>query len=431
MRLHRLRASALQPPDASDWIVVVVRSLLLIMLASLVTRGWVWTDDRGLIAASALTLALVLNAIAVVTHWRGFSLRMPSLIIDAIWVWLWMAAVGEQSIYFMPMLVLIVIIAGMWYRLIGSFLTASLCGAFWLYIRHEASSIMAMQLWITLSSLSFIFLAALLSGYMSEARLYAEHMLAKYRQEMFASRYLHEHMTPKELPRISGWQLARLSRPARVVVGGDFHDFINCGDGSYAILLGDVCGKGIDAQIRVPTVKSAIKLGLKSNSTMRLSDALNIANGILVEELPEAFATAVILRVAQNDGCVNVASAGHAFTLLLRADGAVEHLRASGPPLGASHDVNYSDEQICLSEGDVLVVLTDGVIEARSESGEPFGIERLRALLCRLNGLDAHKIASSILEETLKFSARATDDDITIIVAKYLPELNSKSHDER
>ncbi len=420
MKLPKMRMLTLQPPDASDWMAVVMRSLLLIMLASLIIRGWVETGDRSELVTSALLLAWLLNAVAVFAHWRGASFRMPSLVVDVLWMWLWMAAVDGQAIYFIPMLVLVIIVSGMWYRLVGAFTTASLCSAFWLSIQYGSGS--SAQQWITMTSLSFFFLAALLSGYMAEARLYAEHMLTRYRQEMFASRYLHELMTPRQPPKVSGWQLARILRPARLVVGGDFHDFIRLGEESYAILLGDVSGKGVDAQVRVPSVKSAIKLGLRGNPAKSLSDALSLANSMLVEDLSEAFATAVILRITQNDGCVSVANAGHTPVLLLRSDGAVEHLKASGPPLGASEDVSYSDEQVHLHKGDALVIFTDGVIEARNKGGEPYGIERLEALLHRLKGMDAQKIASRILEEVLGFGTRTMDDDITIIVAKYVPE---------
>lgn len=420
MKSAKLRILLLQPPDASDWIVVMVRSLLLIMLTSLILRGWIERTDHSV--AIALSLALFFNGIAIIAHWRGLSLRIPSLIVDSLWMWLWMFAVNERAIYFLPMLLLLVIVAGMWYRLSGAFLAAGFCSIFWLAICYR-TNLLTTQTWVIVSSLSFVFLSALLSGYMAEVRLYAEHMLARYRQEMLISRYLHEHMMPKEMPSISGWQLARLCRPARAIIGGDFHDFIQRDDGSCVILLGDVSGKGFDAQVKVPMVKSAVKLGMKSNVETNLSMALRTANEILINELPEeAFATAVLAHLRQDDGCAHIANAGHTPVLLLRSTGIVEQLPASGPPLRAIDNVNYHDEQISLQDGDALIFLTDGVIDVRNKTGEPYGLQRLEGLLHKLKGASARKIAERILEDVLQFGAHITDDDITIIVAKYEPK---------
>ncbi|MFA4015390.1 MAG: hypothetical protein RUDDFDWM_000470 [Candidatus Fervidibacterota bacterium] len=414
--LRRLKRN--EKVEPSDWIVVVARGLTLLLLISLIAKGWI--GEVTALNALALLFALLFDAIAIMAHWRGIPLRAYSLIADMFWMGLWMIAEAEHAVNFYPLLLLIIISSGMWYRLLGAFITATVCAVFYLLISLNTN--IAGQPWATASALSFLFITALLIGYMAEAKLTAEQVAMRYRYEMFISADLHRRMTPKSLPNIECWQIARECIPARgeKTGGGDFHDFITCNDGSIVIAVGDVSGKGVDAQLKVPLVKSAIRATM--NLCHELRDAVRHANSILASEFSdEDFAGAVFVRLKEGNSFVEAVNAGHLPILILRSDGTIEHIHASGPPLGVFNDSDYAQTQMHIQAGDLIVMLTDGLTEARNANGETYGVERIKNLLSRIRHLMPHEIASCVVEDVRRFQGYILNDDLTIIVAKYMP----------
>ena len=415
---HLWRLKRNEKVEPSDWVVVVARGLTLLLLISLVARGWI--GEVTALNALALLFALLFDAVAIMAHWKGIPLRACSLIADMLWIGLWMIAESEHAVHFYPLLLLIVISSGMWYRLVGAFATATACAMFYLLLSINTNT--AGQPWVIASALSFLFITALLVGYMAEAKLTAEQVATRYRYEMFISADLHRRMTPKSLPSIKCWQIARESIPARSenAGGGDFHDFIVCDDGSIVITVGDVSGKGVDAQLKVPLVKSAIRATVKLDR--ELHDIVKHANSILVSEFSdEDFVGAVLVRLKEGNGFVEAVNAGHLPILILRSDGSVEHIDASGPPLGILSNSDYAQTQMEMQAGDSIVMLTDGLIDARSAEGETYGVERVKKLLSRIRHLMPHEIASCVVEDVRRFQGYILSDDITIVVAKYMP----------
>jgi sigma-B regulation protein RsbU (phosphoserine phosphatase) len=118
---------------------------------------------------------------------------------------------------------------------------------------------------------------------------------------------------------------------------------------------------------------------------------------------------------------VEAVNAGHLPILILRSDGSVEHIDASGPPLGILSNSDYAQTQMEMQAGDSIVMLTDGLIDARSAEGETYGVERVKKLLSRIRHLMPHEIASCVVEDVRRFQGYILSDDITIVVAKYMP----------
>jgi serine phosphatase RsbU (regulator of sigma subunit) len=191
-------------------------------------------------------------------------------------------------------------------------------------------------------------------------------------------------------------------RPAREV-GGDFFQILPVEVPGQArstlIVLGDVSGKGLKAAMAVSFIVGALRALVEEHSAP--ADLLAQLNRRLTGRLQGGFATCLALRVA-SDGRCTVASAGHPAPLLngreLALPGAL--------PLGITADADYASIEFALAPGDHLALYTDGLLEARSPSGELYGFERLGALFA--TGPSAAQAAGA----AVRFGQ---DDDITVL----------------
>jgi PAS domain S-box-containing protein len=234
---------------------------------------------------------------------------------------------------------------------------------------------------------------------------------------------LQRSLLPPQLPRIPGIELARSYLPAGRgnEVGGDFYDAFDLGDGAWALVIGDVCGKGPDAAGVTGLARYTIRAAaMQESKPSRILATLNDA--VLQQRSDNMFCTVALARIRMNDeACrVTICCAGHPLPLILRADGTVEDAGVPGTLLGIFPDPEISDEALDLRHGDSIVFYTDGVIEERGEH-EFFGRDRLIAALRNCAGRDAVTIASSIEASVLEFMRGAPRDDIAILVARVAP----------
>ena len=242
---------------------------------------------------------------------------------------------------------------------------------------------------------------------------------------------LSESLLPPLLPTIPGLDAAARYRPSGGpyrgaapggrgnVVGGDFYDLFEVGDGQFGLVLGDVSGVGPEAAaltgVARYTVRAVAEPGEAPCSVLaRLNEALLRLGS-------ERFLTAVYATFEPNvDGVpVVVCSGGHPPGLVLRDDESVECLdRVNGTLLGVFSSVDLSDQRVVLHRGDALVFVTDGVLEARDDDGAQFGQERLEALLATCAGRSAEGIARRIERSVLDHRGERADDDMAIVVLR-------------
>ena len=241
------------------------------------------------------------------------------------------------------------------------------------------------------------------------------------------ARALQASLLPPELPDIPGVDLA-----ARYVaagegneVGGDFYDVFWTGYGSWAVVIGDVCGKGPEAAAITGLVRHTVRaIALHDREPRRI---LRGVHAVLSREerLDERFCTLAcgILRPQTGRGQVRltVACAGHPPPLILRADGRLEEADCPGTLLGLLEEVALRQDVVLLGPGDVVVLYTDGVVEAR-RGGDVFGEERLKALLAGIGAATASAIAARIVEAVRSFGPAEPRDDLALLVLRVLPE---------
>lgn len=203
-------------------------------------------------------------------------------------------------------------------------------------------------------------------------------------------------------------------------LGGDFFDIFRLGPNTFGFAVGDVCGKGIEAVLDTAVVKFFLKA--LARDARQPADVLAKAHRAAREEPQfQNFATVFYALLDTEAHTLTWANAGHEPPLLLRADGLVEALQPSGVPLGLSvvTSPGYEQRIARLHPGDVLLVYSDGVTEARNVDGAVWGRERLEALVVACRDAPPQESVTRIEQEIAAFTGgRQTDDRILIALKR-------------
>jgi len=242
------------------------------------------------------------------------------------------------------------------------------------------------------------------------ARLYAE--------QQHVARTLQERLLPLELPAIPGADVRARYHAAgdAVRVGGDLYDVFPYGD-IFAMVVGDVCGKGPEAAALTALARYTIRAAaLQTPDPTEVLRQLNEA--IRSQTADERFCTVVMATYDPSTSTARIVSGGHPPALILRADGTVETGTASGTLLGLFETVTLEAADVHLSPGDALVLYTDGVTEARAPDGSILGEQNLGVLLAGCAGLDAGSIAARLERAAIDMQGGRPRDDIAVLVLK-------------
>jgi serine phosphatase RsbU (regulator of sigma subunit) len=241
-----------------------------------------------------------------------------------------------------------------------------------------------------------------------------------YQQQKEFADTMQRSLLPRAQPDVAGLEVGEVyESSARVDVGGDVYDFMTLDDGRLAVVLGDVTGHGVEATADMAMAKFVFRSLAREHPEP--GDFLAHANDVVVDEIaPGKFITMAYLAVDGVNGTVSCASAGHPAPRLVLPDGTVRGLQASGLVLGIDAGQEYEAVQDDLPVGAVLVVYTDGVIEARSD-GELYGGERLDALLAEQRDLAPRDLAVAVTESCRTFAGGELGDDVAVVVIRRVP----------
>lgn len=234
---------------------------------------------------------------------------------------------------------------------------------------------------------------------------------------------LQSSLLPPQEPTIVGLDVAARYRPAERVpgtVGGDFYDVFPLGDGIAGAVVGDVCGKGVEAAALTALARYTLRSAALQSGDPAM--ALAQVNHVLLNDssLGERFVTAVVAivdRTAQPMS-LTLGIAGHVPPFVVRETGQVEVLRAEGLPLGLFDDAHFDATTTGLGPFDSLVLVTDGLTEAQNASGDLFGEERVRGVLEGMAGERAGAIADALVDRVRSFTAGPLRDDAAILVLR-------------
>jgi serine phosphatase RsbU (regulator of sigma subunit)/ketosteroid isomerase-like protein len=238
-------------------------------------------------------------------------------------------------------------------------------------------------------------------------------------QELRVARRIQQASLPKEVPTLEGWQISPLYQPAREV-GGDFYDFFDLQDGRVGVVVGDATGKGIPAALVAEATSNMLRAVAQAFFASP-GEVLTRVNETLVARIPpNMFVTCFYAILEEESGSLSYANAGHTLPCCKRHnEDQADELRARGMPLGLMLGMPYEEKETTLAPGDVVLLCTDGLVEAHDHQGEKFGTPRLRDVLSeRSEG--GNVLSADLMEELESFTGEGweQEDDITLLTLK-------------
>jgi len=252
-------------------------------------------------------------------------------------------------------------------------------------------------------------IATLLSNVAEKERLQSEIAIAASIQR---------NLLPKEGPQFRGVSFSAHFEPT-ASIGGDYYDVFNLDKTRLAVAIGDVSGHGLSTGLVMAMVKAAITTlveeGADEESLFQRLNAL-----VYGSTEKRAFMTLAFTTFDLERGVIRHTNAGHLYPYLLRKNQPPTSIELPSLPLGVRSKIRTRTVEVSLMEGDTLVYLSDGIIEAQNEHGDPFGFEQLEALLKQAEDTSPDAVRDAILEAVARHSgARPADDDRTVMILRF------------
>ena len=237
------------------------------------------------------------------------------------------------------------------------------------------------------------------------------------KHELNVARDIQRAMLPAGTLTIGGLEAHGETQPANTV-GGDFFDILPRADGQVLIILGDVAGKGTPAALMMALFLAMTRTLLDETLP---PDVLAVRlNEQLMRHAPRSrFITAFIALCDPRSGRVRYVNAGQNPPMLRRSSGRLEWLAPTGMALGLSRRAVFTEAELTLAPGDLLMAYSDGITEAESPSGVAFDEEGLKVLADQMAGLRAGLVARRVIDEVKAHTDDTTlFDDLTVLVCR-------------
>ena len=252
----------------------------------------------------------------------------------------------------------------------------------------------------------------------------------RLRQEAARARLLHfeielardvqTKLLPASCPALPGLASAGFCRPARSV-GGDYYDFLPLRSGDFAFTLGDVSGKGIASAVMMASIQTLLRSMLERESAHLPELIGDLNRALYASSTPERYSTLFCGLVSADRRRLTYLNAGQVPPYLLHADGALEQLNNSNLPVGLLPGVAYEQQTVPLREGDLLVVVSDGMMEVRNLDGEFWDEAGVGALIQQHGAQDASELAGNLCRSADAWANGADQyDDMTVIAVRIL-----------
>jgi sigma-B regulation protein RsbU (phosphoserine phosphatase) len=240
----------------------------------------------------------------------------------------------------------------------------------------------------------------------------------KAKSELDIARHVQQRLLPQHAQALKTVTFGGRCLPAREI-GGDYYDFLELGPGRLGVLLADVSGKGVAGALLTASLqasfRSQLDLGVRHPKALLAS-----VNKLFHESTPaEYFATMFFAEYRDHGRELRYVNCGHPAAILARADGSREHLEATALPIGIFSWWKCEEKTVALEPGDLLVVFSDGVLEAGIERGEEFGETRLIAALSSAPAADGvEELLDHVVNAVHEFSPGIQSDDVTLVALK-------------
>ncbi|HEX3469827.1 MAG TPA: PP2C family protein-serine/threonine phosphatase [Silvibacterium sp.] len=227
------------------------------------------------------------------------------------------------------------------------------------------------------------------------------------------------HLLPRETPQLPGFQIACAWQPARSV-SGDYFDVLVLAKNKLGLCIADVSGKGMAAALLMANLQASVKaFTADSDHSLTVSPAelcAKLNNALCDHIAPGRFITFFYGILDGATRKLRYENAGHCLPVLVHANGAIEFPAAYSGVLGLFSHWTYSDREVQLVSGDVLLLMTDGVFEAWDAKEEEYGYQRLIASVMASRHQGVHAIRKRVLEDVTAFCSNQFQDDASLIV---------------
>ena len=244
---------------------------------------------------------------------------------------------------------------------------------------------------------------------------------------------IQKNILPSRIPFHQYMELGARSIMARTT-GGDFYDYhVHGDDGEVTMLVADVSGKSLPAALFMAVSSSILRTIIRTERNP--AEILRQANDLLYEESESGmFVTVFLARYNPGSGMLRYASAGHNEMLLIRKAGDIEVLSSRGAPLGVvpAGSVKFESRELQVENGDLLILYTDGVVEAINQQNEEYGLENFKELLSTNRSLPATQLIDLVYSNVTQFAESDLQyDDFTMLVTRLYRDLKAKHYEFR
>ena len=240
-------------------------------------------------------------------------------------------------------------------------------------------------------------------------------------KDLAKARDIQKSILPEHEYRFGNYEIFGISIPERIV-GGDFFDYMTFENekDKLGVAIGDAASKGFSAAAQALYVSGALKMG--SENELKMTLVMKKINNLVHKVFPdERFLTLFYIELYNDTkGLCMFVNAGHNPPLHFASEtNEIELLQATGPVLGPAPDQEYDTDSLYLNINDILVLYTDGIVEAANNKFEFYGDERLKESVRKSKDYTAKEICAFIIEDVQKYSNRGKySDDKTVVVIK-------------
>jgi len=251
---------------------------------------------------------------------------------------------------------------------------------------------------------------------MDNARMHEEAIEQRaVQRDLEVARQMQHALLPKDSPKQAGYHFFEFYESAQQV-GGDYYDYVLLSDDRFAVVVGDVAGKGVSAGILMAKLSSDVRFWLaKEPDAAKALGEINAA--FSRHQWDDRFVTMILAVVDPCKQSLTLVNAGHMPPMLRSAAGEVSEIggQQAGLPVGVLDDYQYESYQQDLAPGDILTMFTDGFSEAMNSARELFGLEKLAASI-RDKQVEPHELGPHVLEDVRKFVGNFPQSDDMCLV---------------
>jgi serine phosphatase RsbU (regulator of sigma subunit) len=421
--------------DESDIVVALVRSAIIVAIVLSPSLGLMRQTPLEMQIASIVAAVYTLALFTARLSGRWLPAQRPVavvvdiyLITTAVMVWggqnlaLPEAQIVQNRTVLFQLYYIVVIVAAMWFGRGGAVLAT--VGSLAAYVFAEQAvaqfqlGLVPVLVLLWSNGAPVLVVLALVSSYVLRARERERARGLRLSHELQLARSMQAQMLPDRLPQLDDYEMAVRLEVARVV-SGDLYDVMTVGEDRLLMWVADVAGKGVHGMMHVSMMQSHLRAaGREGLAPAGIAERVN--RGVYDAMQPSSFASAVVVQLHTPTGRLTYTNCGHPHPLLLRA-GATEQimrLNTNTPVVGVTQTPEYTQLSTRMRPGDVLVLTTDGVQEARVPGGDMFGEEGLIEILEEVHGASAQAIATTVMQAVRAHSGGDLRDDAVVAVLR-------------